>query len=42
MKKMEEALSRDQINRLDKWLDHHANDAKKGDGQDMWSDWRTY
>jgi hypothetical protein len=42
MTKMEEALSKDMIRRLNKWLADHTHDAKRGDGQDLWPDWKTY
>jgi hypothetical protein len=42
MTKMEEALSPNEIKRLERWLEHHAHDAKKGDGTDLWINWRFY
>jgi hypothetical protein len=39
---MEEALTKDQIFKLDRWIKDHYHDAKKGDGQDLWPDWKTY
>jgi hypothetical protein len=42
MAKMQEALTPLELRRLDRWLEHHANDAFKGDGQPLWPDWQTY
>jgi len=42
MTKMEEALTKQQVKQLDKWLDHHANDPTRGDGSDYYQSWKGY
>jgi hypothetical protein len=42
MTKMEEALEPEDIERLDEWLHYFPNDAYKGDGTELWVNWRSY
>lgn len=42
MAKMEETLTADEIEKLDWWLAHYEHDAKKGDGSDLWQNWRFH
>jgi hypothetical protein len=40
MSKLEEALSEEEIAKLDRWLKHHPRDVLKGDSTELYKNWR--
>lgn len=42
MTKLEEAVSRDKIKKLDSWLKAHGRDVNRGDGAALYLDWQKW
>lgn len=42
MSKLEEAVPKDQVKRLDDWLKAHPHDTKRGDGADYQQSWQKW
>jgi len=42
MEKMELALTKAQLAKLDWWLEMHPRDTTRGDGEALWRDWTLF